>query len=48
MLWTGKQLVSNVIKLVVALWGLQFKELKGLSMSSKAKVPASYMGGYEE
>jgi DNA-directed RNA polymerase I subunit RPA1 len=46
-MWTGKQLVSNVIKLVVMLSDLKFKDKKGLSMKSKTKVPASYMKGYE-
>ena len=47
-LWTGKQLVTNVIKIVVGLSDLKFKDKKGLSMKSTTKVPKSYMSGYEE
>lgn len=46
-LWTGKQLVSNVIKVVVKLSDLKFKDKKGLCMKSNTKVPKSYMAGYE-
>jgi DNA-directed RNA polymerase I subunit RPA1 len=42
-LWTGKQLVSNVIKLVVEFSDLKFKDAKGLSMESKTKINKSYM-----
>lgn len=47
-MWTGKQLVTNVIKLVVALSNLKFKDKKGLCMKAVASVPKSYMVGYEE
>jgi len=47
-MWTGKQLVTNVIKLVVALSNLKFKDKKGLCMKAIASVPKSYMVGYEE
>jgi DNA-directed RNA polymerase I subunit RPA1 len=46
-LWTGKQLVTNVIKIVVGLSDLKFKDKKGLCMKSNTKVPKSYMSGYE-
>lgn len=47
-LWTGKQLVTNVIKIVVKLSDLKFKDKKGLCMKSTTKVPSSYMSGYEQ
>lgn len=47
-LWTGKQLVSNVIKLVVEFSDLKFKDSTGLCMKSQTKVSKSYMEGYED
>jgi len=42
-LWTGKQLVTNVIKLVVEYSDLRFKESLGLCMKANTKVSKSYM-----
>ena len=42
-LWTGKQLVSNVIKLVVEFSDLKFKDAPGLTMKSTTKINRSYM-----
>ena len=39
-IWTGKQLVTNVIKIVVSLSDLKFKDKKGLCMKSTTKVPS--------
>ena len=47
-LWTGKQLVSNVIKIVVEMSDLRYKNQKGLYMKSNTKISKSYMNGYEE
>lgn len=47
-MWTGKQLVSNVIKLVVEFSDLKFKDSTGLCMKSQTKVSKSYMEGYED
>lgn len=44
--WTGKQLISNVIQIVVSLSGLKFATGKGMTMRSMAKVPKSYLKGY--
>lgn len=42
-LWTGKQLVSNIMKLIVSL--SDQKGDGGLTMKAKTKVPASYLIG---
>jgi DNA-directed RNA polymerase I subunit RPA1 len=47
-LWTGKQLISNVIKVIVEFSDLKFKNEKGLSMKSSTKISKSYMKGFEE
>ena len=47
-LWTGKQLVSNVIKVVVEFSDAKFKAEKGLCMRSTTKISKSYLQGYEE
>lgn len=47
-LWTGKQLVSNVIKIVVEMSDLKFKNEKGIYMKASTKISKSYMNGYEE
>ena len=47
-LWTGKQLISNVIKVIVEFSDLKFKHEKGLTMKSSTKISKSYMKGYEE
>ena len=46
--WTGKQLISNVIKVVVEYSDLSFRHEKGISMHSETKIPESYMKGFEE
>lgn len=43
-LWTGKQLISNIIKLIVNLSDESSKKELGLTMRAKTKVPASYLG----
>jgi DNA-directed RNA polymerase I subunit RPA1 len=43
-LWTGKQLISNIMKLIVSLSNESYKEEKGLTMKAKAKVPEHYLG----
>lgn len=45
-LWTGKQLISNIMKLVVE--GGAIKYGRGLTMKAKARVPESYMQGAKE
>ena len=47
-LWTGKQLISNVIKIIVEFSDLPFKKEKGLTMRSTTKISKSYMKGFEE
>ena len=47
-LWTGKQLFSNIIKVVIAFSGLKFKDQKGLKMKSTTKIGEKYLKGYEE
>jgi DNA-directed RNA polymerase I subunit RPA1 len=47
-LWTGKQLITNVIKVVVELSDLKFKNEKGLTMKSSTKISKNYLKGYEE
>jgi DNA-directed RNA polymerase I subunit RPA1 len=47
-LWTGKQLVTNVIKLVVEYSDLKFKDAMGLCMKAPTKVSKAYMEGYED
>lgn len=48
MLWTGKQVISNVIKIIVDFSDLIYKNEKGLCMKSTTKIAASYMKGYED
>lgn len=43
-LWTGKQLISNIMKLIVSLSNESFKKEMGLTMKAKTKVPVSYLG----
>lgn len=45
-LWTGKQLVTNVIKIVVEMSDLKFKNEKGLCMKSTTKISKGYLKGY--
>ena len=47
-LWTGKQLISNVIKIVVEYSELPFRHARGLTMRSSTKISKSYMKGFEE
>lgn len=47
-LWTGKQLFSNVITMIINLSDSKIKHCKGLTMKSKTKVNASYLKGCEE
>ena len=44
--WTGKQLISNAIKVIVEFSDLPFKHEKGLTMRSSTKISKSYMKGY--
>ena len=44
-LWTGKQLISNIIKLIVALSGPEYKKQKGLNMKSVSCIPPSAIYG---
>jgi|JI6StandDraft_1071083.scaffolds.fasta_scaffold04961_8 DNA-directed RNA polymerase I subunit RPA1 len=43
-LWTGKQLISNIMMLIVSLSDETFKKESGLTMRAKTKVPVSYLG----
>lgn len=46
--WTGKQLISNVIKVIVEFSDLKFKHEKGLTMRSSTKISKNYMKGFTE
>ena len=48
LLWTGKQLISNVIKVIVEFSDLPFKHERGLTMRSTTKISKNYMKGFEE
>ena len=45
-MWTGKQLISNVIKIIVSFSDLKFKNEKGLCMKSTTKISKNYMKGF--
>jgi DNA-directed RNA polymerase I subunit RPA1 len=47
-LWTGKQLISNVVKVIVEFSDLKFKHGRGLTMRSATKISKNYMKGFEE
>lgn len=47
-LWTGKQLITNVIKLVVHYSNLPYSSTKGLSLTSASKTPKKYLTCPEE
>jgi hypothetical protein len=45
-LWTGKQLISNVTKIIVEFSDLPFRHERGLTMKSTTKISKSYMKGF--
>ena len=47
-LWTGKQLITNVLKIVVQYSDVSFKNERGLTMRSNTKISKNYLKGYEE
>lgn len=47
LLWTGKQLISNVVKIIVEYSELAFRRERGLTMRSATKISKAYMKGFE-
>ena len=44
-LWTGKQLISNIMRLIVSLSGPEFRGQRGLTMKSTCCVSENYLTG---
>ena len=44
-LWTGKQLISNLISVILSLEG---KDIVGFNMDGKTRLQSDYMAPYKE